>query len=99
MHIQCNSNPSHTFPFTTYKKVWKNKKKTKTKQRSVIDYNDNMMGVLALFINGMGPTEVNIMGCMINLPKSKKMQQTKYIAGSQLYVKKSSIFLRERDKD
>ena len=65
----------------------------------LIDYQGIIMGVLAPFITGMGPTEVNIMGCMINLPKSKKMQQTKYIAGSQLYVKKSSIFLRERDKD
>ena len=70
MHVQCNGNPSRTFPLTTGKKVWKNKKKMKTKHIRLIEYPENIIGVLAPCITGMGPTDVNSMGCMLNIPKS-----------------------------
>ena len=41
-------------------------------------YPENIMGVLALFIAEMGPTELSSMGCMLNLPKSKTFYKIIY---------------------
>ena len=78
MHTKCNSKYSHTFPLTISRKVWKNKKKIKTNHRRLIKYSENIMGVLAPFITGMVPTELNSMVCMLNLPKSNNFANTIY---------------------
>ena len=94
-HIQCNGNPIHTFLLTTCKKVWKNEKKMKTKHRRLIDYPDNLMGVLAPCISRMGPTEVNSIVCMLNLPKSKYLP--KNICKYQPVVCKEIINISDRE--
>ena len=52
--------------------------KMKTKHIRLNDYPENIMDILAPFITGMGPTEVNFMGHMINLPKSKNFSNIIY---------------------
>ena len=79
MHVQCGSDPCHTFPLTKEKKVWKNNKKSKMKnRRRSMDYDDNVMGILAPFLTGTGTTEVTDMGCMLNLPSGKSFRQTSH---------------------
>jgi hypothetical protein len=77
MHVQCGSDPSHTFPFTKVKKACKNNKKSKKKnRRRSMDYGDNVMGILAPFLTGTSPTEVSDMGCMLDLPSGNSFIRT-----------------------
>ena len=78
MYAQCNSNPSQTFTLTKDKNFWKKNKKIKIEHIRSIDYPENMMDVIALFLTGIVPTEVHSIGYILSLTKRKNFYQKIY---------------------
>ena len=60
-----------------------------------MDYGDNVMGILAPFLTGIGPTEVTDMGCMLNLQRDNSFW--KIIHRNQAIICKQIISISEKE--
>ena len=78
MYVQCNNKSLSYFPIGIRQEGLEEQEEDINKAEKLINYQENTMGTQATFITEMLPTEIHIIGCILNLPKSKNFQTTIY---------------------